>query len=198
MAFLDHIGLSHLRDLIFKKLETKVDKVNGKDLSTNDYTNDDKNKLESIEEGATKTVIDYNLDASSNNPIANRTVARQLSYKAPENHASTDTIYGVANRTYYGHAKASSTVPMANGTAAVGTETSSFARGDHVHPLQTSVSGSAGRATADGAGNVITETYATKTELSDAISGFDVESLSNTEIDGICGAAIISGEEAKL
>lgn len=41
---------------------------------------------------------------------------------------------------------ASSTTPKANGTAAVGSE-SNYARGDHVHPLQTSVSGNAGTAT---------------------------------------------------
>lgn len=41
---------------------------------------------------------------------------------------------------------ASSTTPKAAGTAAVGSETS-FARGDHVHPAQTTVSGNAGSAT---------------------------------------------------
>ena len=41
---------------------------------------------------------------------------------------------------------ASTTTPKANGTAAVGTDTK-FARGDHVHPAQTSVSGNAGSAT---------------------------------------------------
>lgn len=41
---------------------------------------------------------------------------------------------------------ASSTTPKANGTAAVGSEVA-FARGDHVHPLQTTVSGNAGSAT---------------------------------------------------
>ena len=40
----------------------------------------------------------------------------------------------------------SGTTPMAAGTAAAGTE-ETFARGDHVHPTQTSVSGNAGTAT---------------------------------------------------
>lgn len=40
----------------------------------------------------------------------------------------------------------STTTPKAAGTAAVGSETA-YARGDHVHPLQTSVSGNAGTAT---------------------------------------------------
>jgi hypothetical protein len=63
---------------------------------------------------------------------------------APTSHASTATTYGAASASNYGHAMASSTTPKANGTAAVGSETAKFARGDHVHPLQTSVSGSAG------------------------------------------------------
>lgn len=37
---------------IEKSLETKVEKVNGKQLSSNDYTNEEKEKLSSIEEGA--------------------------------------------------------------------------------------------------------------------------------------------------
>lgn len=52
-------------------------------------------------------------------------------------HASTATTYGVATPTKYGHAMASSTTPKANGTASVGKETAKFARGDHVHPVQT-------------------------------------------------------------
>ena len=39
-----------------------------------------------------------------------------------------------------------STIPKANGTAAVGSETT-YARGDHVHPVQTTISGNAGSAT---------------------------------------------------
>lgn len=65
----------------------------------------------------------------------------------PTSHASTGTSYGVSTAANYGHAMASSTTPKANGTAAVGSETAKFARGDHVHPLQTTVSGNAGTAT---------------------------------------------------
>ena len=68
-------------------------------------------------------------------------------YAAPKSHASTATTYGASSASNYGHAMASSTTPKANGTAAVGSETAKFARGDHVHPLQTTVSGNAGTAT---------------------------------------------------
>lgn len=66
--------------------------------------------------------------------------------KAPTSHASSTTSYGISTASAYGHAMASSTSPKANGTAAVGSETAKFARGDHVHPLQTTVSGNAGSA----------------------------------------------------
>ncbi len=80
---------------------------------------------------------------------------------APTSHASTTTTYGASSATSYGHAMASSTTPKANGTATVGSETTKFARGDHVHPLQTSVA-TATKATQDGNGNVIADTYAFK------------------------------------
>lgn len=73
-------------------------------------------------------------------------IQTQLNGKAPTSHASTATTYGASSATNYGHAMASSTTPKAAGTAAVGSETAKFARGDHVHPVQTSVSGNAGSA----------------------------------------------------
>ena len=68
---------------------------------------------------------------------------------APEDIGATPASHtGVAaTETVLGHAKASKTTPKAAGTAAVGTETSTFARGDHVHPVQTTVTGNSGTAT---------------------------------------------------
>lgn len=63
------------------------------------------------------------------------TLNNAIGAKAPTNHASTATTYGAASDSNYGHAKASGTTPKALGTAAVGSETATFARGDHVHPL---------------------------------------------------------------
>lgn len=45
--FLDKIGLAHLWQHILAKLGSKVDKVDGKGLSTNDFTDEDKTKLNS-------------------------------------------------------------------------------------------------------------------------------------------------------
>ena len=50
---LDENGLSHLwqriKLLVTNKVSNKVDKVDGKGLSTNDYTNAEKTKLAGIE-----------------------------------------------------------------------------------------------------------------------------------------------------
>ena len=64
--------------------------------------------------------------------------------RAPTSHASSDTTYGVSSASNYGHAKASGTTPKSPAaSASVGSETGSFARGDHVHPLPATASTSA-------------------------------------------------------
>lgn len=52
----------------------KVDKVDGKGLSTNDYTTLEKTKLAGIEDGANKTVVDTYLSDASTNPVQNKVV----------------------------------------------------------------------------------------------------------------------------
>ena len=61
--------------------------------------------------------------------------------RAPVSHATTATTYGVSTASNYGHSKASGTTPKMNGTASVGSETGTFARGDHVHPTDTTRAG---------------------------------------------------------
>lgn len=46
--FLDKAGLARLWQHILAKIGTKVDKVEGKGLSTNDFTDEDKEKVASI------------------------------------------------------------------------------------------------------------------------------------------------------
>jgi hypothetical protein len=130
------------------------DQLNGKSASSHTHgniTNDgklgtasmvvisDANKNITTSSTISTTELGYLNGVSSN-------VQNQLDAKAPTSHASTATTYGVSSATNYGHAMATSTTPKAAGTAAVGSETAKFARGDHVHPLQTSVSGNAGSA----------------------------------------------------
>ena len=75
---LDKTGLTRLWQHIVARLDTKVDKVEGKGLSTNDFTTEEKNKLASIENGATKTIVDDALNTSSTNPVQNATVASAI------------------------------------------------------------------------------------------------------------------------
>ena len=60
---------------------TKVDKVSGKGLSTNDYTTAEKNKLSGIATGANKTIVDSALSSSSTNPVQNNVVTNALNYR---------------------------------------------------------------------------------------------------------------------
>lgn len=56
----------------------KVDKVTGKDLSTNDFTNEYKIKLDGIELGANKTIVDSEFSDTSTNPVENKVIAAAL------------------------------------------------------------------------------------------------------------------------
>lgn len=60
-------------------LSRKVDKVNGKGLSTNDYSTEEKQKLGGIEDGANKTTVDSALSSTSTNPVQNKVITAKLS-----------------------------------------------------------------------------------------------------------------------
>jgi len=64
-------------------------------------------------------------------------IANFPSTMTPTSHATSSTTYGVSSATNYGHSMASSTSPKMDGTASVGSETGKFARGDHIHPSDT-------------------------------------------------------------
>ena len=59
----------------------KVDKVNGKTLSSNDFTNALKTKLENIENGANKITVDSTLSSNSSNPVQNKVINTALNNK---------------------------------------------------------------------------------------------------------------------
>lgn len=86
MAFLNETGLGQVWEKIKTKIssiegtigditKTKVDKVDGKGLSTNDYTTNEKTKLAGIATGATKVIVDSALSSTSTNAIQNKVVA---------------------------------------------------------------------------------------------------------------------------
>ena len=109
---------------------TKVDKVTGKGLSTNDYTTAEKNKLGAIAENAQVNVI----ETVKKNGVAITPVDKAVDIAVPTKTSdlNNDSGYITAADIPAG-VQPSTTTPKMNGTAAVGTETK-FARGDHVHP----------------------------------------------------------------
>lgn len=56
----------------------KVDKEEGKGLSHNDFMDADKKKLDGIDEGANKTVIDSELSETSENPVKNSVIKKHI------------------------------------------------------------------------------------------------------------------------
>lgn len=186
---------------------TKVDKVSGKGLSTNDYTTEEKNKLNSIATGAKINVqSDWNVtDSTSDAFIKNKPTslpASDVPAWAKENNKPTYTksdigLENVENKssstirdeltkenviTALGYTppttnttySAASEIPKANGTASVGTS-AKYAREDHVHPVQTSVSGNSGTAT--------------KWATARNIDGMSVQGDANRTTYGICSTA---------
>lgn len=122
-------------------------------------------------DGVTATTAELNyVDGVTSN------IQTQLDGKAPTSHASSATTYGVSNASNYGHSKASATTPKANGTAAVGSETSSFARGDHVHPMQVSMHG----ITTGGTGAAYTATVDGITALTAGVSFIMIPNVVST------------------
>lgn len=75
-------------------LDTKVDKVTGKGLSTEDYTTSEKTKLAGIEAEANKTVVDSSLSDSSTNPVQNNVVKSALDDKVDSSDLATVATTG--------------------------------------------------------------------------------------------------------
>ena len=165
-------------------------------------TDDERTKLAGIADGANKTIIDTALSSSSTNPVQNKVVNTALSGKAPTSHASSATTYGVSTASNYGHAKASGTTPKANGTAAVGSETSSFARGDHVHPTDTTraaaadLTGHTGDTTAHITSTERTNWNAAKTHADAAHAPSNAEKNQNAFSNVKVGSTTIAADSA--
>lgn len=110
-----------------------VAKENGKGLSTNDYTTAEKNKLNGIATGAEANVQANwaETDSSEDSFIKNKP-----SIPSKTSDLTNDSGFITSADVPEG-ATASSSTPLMDGTASVGTETA-FARGDHRHPTDTS------------------------------------------------------------
>lgn len=88
------------------ELNTKVDKIDGKGLSTNDYTTTEKDKLAGIATGANKTVVDSALSSSSTNPVQNKVVnvaISNLNTLVGDESVSDQISAAIANKSDVGH-----------------------------------------------------------------------------------------------
>lgn len=74
----EHDGYATV-NYVTEQVGTKVDKVTGMGLSTNDYTDAEQTKLSGIEDGANKTIVDEELNAESVNPVQNKVVQAAIS-----------------------------------------------------------------------------------------------------------------------
>lgn len=122
--YLDENGLLYLWNKIKAHVQsvitnlnlsgTYVAKESGKGLSTNDYTTEEKNKLSNIQAGAE---VNVQANWSESDPTSDAYIKNKPTI--PEG------------------AAASTITPIVDGTASKGTD-EGFARGDHVHPTDTS------------------------------------------------------------
>lgn len=70
--------IENYEESLKQDISKKVDKIDGKALSTNDYTTEEKNKLAGIEDEANKTIVDTELSEESTNPVENKAIHQQF------------------------------------------------------------------------------------------------------------------------
>lgn len=191
--YLDKTGLALVWEKIKNALAGKVDKVDGKGLSTNDYTSNEKTKLSGIASGAQVNVLEgiqkNGTAVTITNKIANISVPTKTSDITNDSGfiTSADVPEGAA---------ASTTTPKMDGTAAVGTETA-FARGDHIHPTDTSRASASSVTTLSGRVDTLEEAVGTggsvDTKIATAIQGLD-SSITATSNQAISAVTVTDGK----
>lgn len=90
--FLDLTGLQYFWGKVKPSIDSKVEKVDGKGLSTNDFTDALKTKLEGLE----NTIVDAALDTNSSNAVANKAVATAIEELNNGKVSTSRTINGKA------------------------------------------------------------------------------------------------------
>ena len=136
--------------------QAKADKAKADAISSaNSYTDE---KVAQFVDSAPETLDTLNelAKALGNDPNFATTIATQIGTKADTTYVDTE-LSKKANASHGTHVTYSTTAPKANGTATAGSA-STVARTDHVHPLQTTVSGNAGTATKLATARIISAT----------------------------------------
>lgn len=160
----------------------------------------DKKKLDGIENGANN----YTLPKASTTQLGgiqlgfteqgkNYPLELDENGKAYVNIPWSNTTYSPATSTTFGTVKIGTQVPEANGTASAGSTTGGLAASvDHVHPLQTTISGNAGTATKLQTARTISLTGAvtgsttfdgsSNKSITTTLSGFDASKITSGTI----------------
>lgn len=133
------------------QLNTKVDKVDNKGLSTNDYTTEEKNKLSGIAEGANN----YTLPVASTSTLGGVKVGNNLSILNGVL-SSKDTTYSTATQSASGLMSADDKKKL-DGVAAEANK--------YIHPSYTAVASGLYKVTVDNTGHVSVTTAVNKTDI---------------------------------
>ncbi|MCM1326971.1 MAG: hypothetical protein NC249_10150, partial [Lachnoclostridium sp.] len=95
--------LKELITALTSTVDTKVDKVSGKGLSTNDYTTGEKDKLKNIESGAEVNVqADWNETNTGNDAFIKNKPTKLSQFDNDSGFKTTDTTYSVVSKTANG------------------------------------------------------------------------------------------------
>ena len=191
--YLDKTGLALLWEKIKNALSGKVDKVDGKGLSTNDYTSDEKTKLANIAAGAQVNVLEGIQKNGTNVTITNKIA--NISVPTATSDLTNDSGFITSSDIPEG-AAGSTTTPKMDGTAAVGTELA-FARGDHIHPTDTSRASASDLSALDGRVEDLEEAVGSggsvDSKIATAIQGLD-SSVTATSNQAISAVTITDGK----
>ena len=191
--YLDKTGLALVWEKIKNALSGKVDKVDGKGLSTNDYTSDEKTKLANVATGAQVNVLEGIQKNGTNVTITNKIA--NISVPTTTNELTNNSGFITLADVPEG-ASGSTTTPAMDGTAAVGTETA-FARGDHVHPTDTTRAAASDLSALDGRVEDLEEAVGTggsvDSKITTAIQGLD-SSVTATSNQAISAVTITDGK----
>ena len=136
--YLNVVGLKYLVQKDKEDLNAKVDKISGKGLSTNDFTNEYKGQIETLGDNVS-TLVNTKVDKVSGKGLSTNDFTDEYKEKLDQNVIDDS----VTNSTHtWSSQKISDTqlklegssTPSPMGTANVGTATTA-SKSDHVHPL---------------------------------------------------------------
>ena len=191
--YLDKTGLALVWEKIKNGLSGKVDKVDGKGLSTNDYTSDEKTKLANIASGAQVNVLEGIQKNGTNVTITNKIA--NISVPTATSDLTNDSGF-ITTADIPEGAAASTTTPLMDGTASVGTELA-FARGDHRHPTDTSRASASDLSALDGRVEDLEEAVGTggsvDTKITNAINALDSSIAAETN-KAIASVTVTNGK----